>query len=141
MRPLRNERIMLMTNCANSAPPDPATPAHQHFEVVWRTTPGKPLVKTGQLVRDIVTVVLGLQSGQGVQPTGIEVRRLGGPVIARFTYSQDGETARRETALIERQLARCTVDEFLAFLWQRRTAPSPQRETGAHNRAEPEPSS
>jgi hypothetical protein len=96
--------------------PDPAAPAHEHFEVRWQTAPGGAPRRVALLAREVLGVLLGLRPHSEIRPDGIVVRRRGGPVIAGFTYCGDPELARRHSALVERQLSGCSVDEFLAFI-------------------------
>ncbi|MFI6547945.1 hypothetical protein ACIBO9_32350 [Streptomyces prunicolor] len=107
--------------------PDPEAPAHEHFEVVWRTSSDGAFKRAGALVWEIIGIAVGLHSADEVQPSGIEIRECEGPLVVRFVYGDDHQLARRHTALVERRLWSCTVGEFLAFL----------RETTAGPRAQP----
>jgi len=109
--------------------PDPGAPAHEHFEVVWHTSSDGAFRRAGALVREIIGIAVGLHSADEVQPSGIEIREHGGPLIARFVYGDDHELARRHTALVERRLWSRTVGEFLAFL--RETAAAPTTRPGS----------
>ncbi|MFE2422510.1 hypothetical protein [Streptomyces hokutonensis] len=102
---------------------DPGAPAHEYFEVVWRTSSDGAFKRAGVLAWEIIGIAVGLHSADEVQPSGIEMREFGGPLVAGFVYGDDHELARRHTALVERRLWSCTVGEFLAFL--RETAGDP----------------
>ncbi|MCX4904814.1 hypothetical protein [Streptomyces sp. NBC_00878] len=119
---------------------DPRAPAREHFEVVWRTSPGGALKKAGLLAREIFSITLGLHSANEVQPKGIDIRVQRGPLVAEFTYGDDRELARRHTALVENRLSACTVGEFLSFLRETATTLSTRSGRVAHtSTADPGP--
>lgn len=107
--------------------PDPTAPAHEHFEVVWHTASGGAWRRAGRAAWEIIGIAVGLRSADEVQPTGIDIRACGGPLVVRFSYGDDRELARRHTALVERRLWHCTVGEFLAFLRETTAAPGRPR--------------
>ncbi|MDV9170754.1 hypothetical protein R6V09_11495 [Streptomyces sp. W16] len=109
--------------------PDPGAPAHEHFEVVWRTSSDGAFKRAGLLAWEIIGIAVGLHSTDEVQPSGIEIREFQGPLVAGFAYGDDHELARRHTALVERRLWSCTVGEFLAFL--RETTADPTAQPGS----------
>ncbi|WP_406120105.1 hypothetical protein [Streptomyces sp. NBC_00989] len=113
--------------------PDPGTPAHEHFEVVWHTSSDGVFRRAGVLIREIIGITVGLHSADEVQPSGIEIREYEGPLVVGFVYGDDHELARRHTALVERRLWNCTVGEFLAFLGE--TAADPTTQPGSSGRS------
>ena len=109
--------------------PDPGAPAHEYFEVVWRTSSDGAFKRAGVLAWEIIGIAVGLHSADKVQPSGIEIRAYEGPLVVRFAYGDDHELARRHTASVERRLWSCTVGEFLAFL--RETSADPTTRPGS----------
>jgi hypothetical protein len=95
---------------------DPAAPAEEHLDIVWRGTRGSRLMKAGRLAVELLSITLGLQSGDSVQPTGVDIRWRGGELIISYDYGEDVEGARRHTTVLQRRLSACSVAEFLALL-------------------------
>ncbi|WP_406452223.1 hypothetical protein OH768_10125 [Streptomyces sp. NBC_01622] len=103
---------------------DPGAPAHEYFEVVWRTSSDGAFKRAGLLAWEIIGIAVGLHSADEVQPIGIDIRVHQGPPVAGFAYGEDRELARRHTALVERRLWDSTVGEFLTFLRETAAAPT-----------------
>ncbi|MFD4554666.1 hypothetical protein ACFWP5_10160 [Streptomyces sp. NPDC058469] len=109
--------------------PDPGAPAHEHFEVVWRTSSDGAWRRAGLVAWEVIGIAVGLRSADEVQPSGIDIRECDGPLVVRFAYGDDRELARRHSALVERRLWSCTVGEFLAFLRETTAGPAKQPES------------
>lgn len=108
---------------------DPEAPAHEHFEVVWRTSSDRAWRRAGLVAWEVISIAVGLHSADEVQPSGIDIRECGGPLVVRFAYGDDRELARRHRASVERRLWSCTVGEFLAFLREAAASPATQPES------------
>ncbi|MFD4871821.1 hypothetical protein ACFWOB_00405 [Streptomyces sp. NPDC058420] len=106
--------------------PDREAPAHEYFEVVWRTSSRGAWRRAGIAAWEVIGIAVGLRSADEVQPNAIEIRECEGPIVVRFAYGDDRELARRHSALVERRLWSCTVGEFLSFLREAATPPAAQ---------------
>ncbi|UXX96202.1 hypothetical protein N7U49_38355 [Streptomyces sp. AD2-2] len=109
--------------------PDREAPAHEYFEVVWRTSSGGAWRRAGSAAWEVIGIAVGLRSADEVQPNAIEIRECDGPLVVRFAYGDDRELARRHAALVERRLWSRTVGSSSPSSGRR---PRPRRRDPGH---------